>query len=103
MKFIQASFILHLVANAHQINLRSLDEVDDLLAKQDQLDAKAVTDKEFNDANSKISMIGQVSKDHSSSEDEDYMQSVFDSYAKPGTDKKGNPNGYDVLTKDAAW
>ena len=24
------------------------------------------------------------------------MQSVFDSYAKPGTDKKGNPNGYDV-------
>ena len=31
------------------------------------------------------------------------MQSVFDSYAKPGTDKKGNPNGYDVLTKDAAW
>tara|TARA_B110001450_G_scaffold206484_1_gene196605 strand:+ start:288 stop:449 length:162 start_codon:yes stop_codon:yes gene_type:complete len=31
------------------------------------------------------------------------MNSVFEGYAKPGTDKKGNPNGYDVLTKDAAW
>tara|TARA_B110000285_G_C14746992_1_gene433423 strand:+ start:280 stop:441 length:162 start_codon:yes stop_codon:yes gene_type:complete len=31
------------------------------------------------------------------------MTSVFEGYAKPGTDKKGNPNGYDVLTKDSAW
>ena len=61
------------MVNAHQIKQRSADEVDDLLAKQDQLDAKAVTDKEFNDANSKMNQIGQVSKDHSASEDDDYM------------------------------
>ena len=30
------------------------DEVDDLLAKQDEKDAKEVADKEFNDANSKM-------------------------------------------------
>ena len=30
------------------------------------------------------------------------MQSVFASYSKPGTDKRGNPNGYDVLTKENA-
>ena len=103
MKFICLASALVLATNAHKISQRSSDEVDDLLAKQDKLDAKETTDKEFNDANSKVSMIGQVSKDHSASEDEDYMQSVFDSYAKPGTDKRGNSNGYDVLTKDAAF
>ena len=30
------------------------------------------------------------------------MQSVFNQYSKPGTDKRGKPNGYDVLTKENA-
>ena len=30
------------------------------------------------------------------------MGSVFEQYKKAGTDKKGNPNGFDVLTKDNA-
>ena len=33
---------------------RVLDEVDDLLAKEDAKDAKALADKEFNDAGSKM-------------------------------------------------
>ena len=31
------------------------------------------------------------------------MKSVFDSYAKSGTDKRGNPTGVDILTKENAW
>mgnify|MGYP006121604151 CR=1 FL=1 len=58
MKFIQAASALLVVVNAHKISQRSSDEVDDLLAKQDKLDAKSVTDKEFNDANSKMNQIG---------------------------------------------
>ena len=30
------------------------------------------------------------------------MQSVFSQYSKPGTDKRGKPSGYDVLTKENA-
>ena len=30
------------------------------------------------------------------------MKSVFDQYAKPGTDKRGKPNRVDVLTKENA-
>ena len=37
----------------YQKNMQQ-DEVDDLLAKQDEKDAKEVADKEFNDANSKM-------------------------------------------------
>ena len=35
-------------------------------------------------------------------EDEDYMKSIFDSYATQGKDKRGNANGIDILTKDKA-
>ena len=75
---------LFALVNAHKINQRTLnrDEVDDLLLKQDQKDAKEVADKEFNDANSKMNQIGTVSKQHTTAEDDDYMKSVFDSYAK---------------------
>ena len=57
MKFIYTAALL-VVVNAHKINQQSSDEVDDLLAKQDKLDTQAVTDKEFNDANSKMNQIG---------------------------------------------
>ena len=66
-------------------------------------DAKEVSDKEFNDANSKMNQIGTVSKQHTTSEDDDYMKSVFDSYAKQGTDKRGNATGVDILTKENAY
>ena len=49
-----------------------------------------------------MNQIGSISKQHSASEDDDYMNSVFEQYKKAGTDKKGNPNGFDVLTKDNA-
>ena len=48
-------------------------------------------------------MIGQVSRNHQQAEDEDYMKSVFDSYAKEGTDKHGKPNDVFMLTKDKAY
>ena len=99
MKFFSIAAALAVVSS-HKLTVS--DEVDDLLAKQDEKDAKEIADKEFNDANSKVNQIGAVSKAHSSSEDEDYMQTVFSQYSKPGTDKRGNPNGYDVLTKDNA-
>ena len=31
------------------------------------------------------------------------MKSVFDQFAQPGKDKRGNPNGFDILTKDKAF
>ena len=45
--------------------------------------------KEFNDAGSKMNQIGLMSKQHQNAEDEDYMQSVFESYHKEGKDKRG--------------
>ena len=60
-------------------------------------------DKEFNDAGSKMNQIGEVSRRHSKAEDEDYLKTVFDTYAKQGTNKQGKPNGTDVLTKDKAY
>ena len=46
------------VSEAHRLLMRTGDEVDDLLAKQDEKDAKEIADKEFNDANSKVNLIG---------------------------------------------
>ena len=51
MKFISIAAALAVVS-AHKLTIK--DEVDDLLAKQDEKDAKEVADKEFNDANSKV-------------------------------------------------
>ena len=79
------------------------DEVDDLLMKQDEKDAKEVSDKEFNDANSKVNQIGLVSRQHSAAEDEDYMTNIFNSYSQHGKDKRGNPTGVDLLTKEKAF
>ena len=31
------------------------------------------------------------------------MKSVFDQYSVSGKDKRGNPTGYDILTKDKAF
>ena len=59
--------------------------------------------KEFNDAGSKMNQIGNVSRNHSAAEDEDYMKQVFDTYAIPGKDKRGNPSGVDIMTKDHAF
>ena len=59
--------------------------------------------KEFNDAGSKMNQIGAMSKSHQNAEDEDYMQSVFDTYHKEGKDKRGNPNGNMILNKEGAW
>ena len=42
-----------------------------------------------------------MSKKHSNAEDDDYMKSVFDEYSKAAKDKKGNPTGVDILSKDA--
>ena len=63
---------------AHKLQQRTSDEVDDLLNKQDEQDAKEVADKEFNDANSKVNKIGQISRSHNTAEDEDFMKSIFD-------------------------
>ena len=79
------------------------DEVDDLLEKQDEKDAKEVADKEFNDANSKVNQIGLVSRQHSQAEDEDFMKNTFDQFAQAGKDKRGNPTGMDILTKEKAF
>ena len=79
MKLVSA-LLLGFVSFSAAIHLsqRARDEVDDLLQKQDDRDAKEVADKEFNDANSKVNQIGQNSRLHSNSEDEDYMKSIFD-------------------------
>ena len=73
------------------------------MAKQDDKDAQEVSQKEFDDAGSKMNQIGNVSRNHSQAEDDDYMKSVFDQYSVTGKDKRGNPTGVDVLTKDKAW
>mmetsp|Transcript_19534 Transcript_19534/g.30035 ORF Transcript_19534/g.30035 Transcript_19534/m.30035 type:complete len:81 (+) Transcript_19534:224-466(+) len=31
------------------------------------------------------------------------MKTVFDSYSVAGKDKRGNPTGVDILTKEKAW
>ena len=98
-----------LTAEAHKIALKqhlanfATDEVDDLLEKQDEKDAKEVADKEFNDANSKVNQIGLVSRQHSQAEDEDFMKSVFDQYSQAGKDKRGNPTGFDIMSKEKAF
>ena len=105
MKYSIVLAILGMIASshAHRLTVKSFDEVDDLLAKQDEKDAKEIADKEFNDANSKVNQIGQVSRLHNTAEDEDYMKSVFDQYSTAGKDKRGNPTGFDILTKDKAF
>ena len=64
MKYLSIISVLLLVVNAHKIVQKTTDEVDDLLDKQDNKDAKEVSDKEFNDANSKMNLIGSISKQH---------------------------------------
>ena len=49
-----------------------------------------------------MNQIGQHSRDHQAAEDEDYMKSVFDQYSTPAKDKRGNPTGVDIITKDKA-
>ena len=88
---------------AHKLRQGVADEVDDLLQKQDDKDAKEVADKEFSDANSKVNQIGQISRTHNAAEDEDFMKSIFDQYSQPGKDKRGNPSGIDMLTKEKAF
>ena len=101
--------LLALVATTNAINMsthshaHARDEVDDLLEKQDQKDAQEVLDKEFNDANSKMNQIGSNSRKHASAEDDDFMKSVFDQYATAGKDKRGNPTGFDIMTKEKAY
>ena len=104
-QYLIALCLLGMVAHSQAIRVtqRTSDEVDDLLAKQDEKDAREVAEKEFNDANSKVNQIGQVSRQHNTAEDEDYMKSVFDQYSQAGKDKRGKPNGMDVLTKDKAF
>ena len=97
--------LLGYLSEAEAINLtnKSKDEVDDLMAKQDEKDAQEAKDKEFNDASSKMNQIGNVSRQHSAAEDEDYLQTVFTQYATQGTDKRGKKTGVDVLTKEKAF
>ena len=104
-QYLIALCLLGMVAHSQAIRVtqRTSDEVDDLLAKQDEKDAREVAEKEFNDANSKVNQIGQVSRQHNTAEDEDYMKSVFDQYSQAGKDKRGKPNGMDVLRKDKAF
>ena len=103
MKFNIIVLALLGVSVAHKLILTNKDEVDDLLAKQDDADAKEVADKEFKDANSKVNLIAQVSRTHNNAEDEDYMKSVFDQYSTTGKDKRGNATGFDILTKEKAF
>ena len=91
------------ISEAHKLTQRTSDEVDDLLAKQDEKDEKEVADKEFLNANSKVNMIGQVSRQHSNAEDEDFMKQVFDQYSTEGKDKRGNATGFDIIQKDKAF
>ena len=51
----------------------------------------------------KSNQIGNMSRKHSAAEDEDYMRSIFDQYATPGKDKRGNPTGMDILQKEKAY
>ena len=85
-------------SSAHRLVASTRDEVDELLEKQDQKDAQEVAQKEFNDANSKMNQIGNVSRMHSSAEDEDYMKQVFDQYKIPGKDYTSLPVKYDYVT-----
>ena len=55
------------------------------------------------DQSSKMNQIGNKSREHSHAEDEDYMKSVFDQYSTQGKDKRGNPTGMDILTKEKAY
>ena len=71
--------------------------------KQDQKDAQELTQKEMGDQTSKMNQIGNMSRKHSAAEDEDYMKSIFDGYATQGKDKKGNPTGMDILSKENAY
>ena len=93
------------LSEAHKLNLRSRtsDEVDDLLAKQDEKDEKEVADKEFLNANSKVNVIGQISRQHNTAEDEDFMKQVFDQYSSEGKDKRGNTTGFDIISKEKAF
>ena len=50
-----------------------------------------------------MNQIGNISRKHSSAEDEDYMKSVFDSYAVAGKDSHGNQSGVDILLKEKAY
>ena len=104
MKFAHIAALLVLMSSAEalRIHQKVKDEVDDLLNKQDEKDAQEVAQKEFNDANSKVNLIGQVSRQHNTAEDDDYMKSVFDQYAVAGKDKRGSPTGVDILTKEKA-
>ena len=71
--------------------------------KQDQKDAQELTQKEMGDQTSKMNQIGNMSRKHSAAEDEDYMKTIFDGYASQGKDKKGNPTGMDILSKENAY
>ena len=89
----------HKLRNSQQLH----DEVDDLLAKQDEKDAQEIADKEFKDANSKVNLIGQNSRKHNTAEDEDFMKGVFDQFSTAGKDKRGKETGFDILMKDKAY
>ena len=62
MKFFNMILVAVSVANAHRLLQRASDEVDDLLEKQDEKDAQAIADKEFQDADSKVNQIGSISR-----------------------------------------
>ena len=99
MKYLVALALLGLIqqSEAHKLRQQMTDEVDDLLAKQDEKDMKEVTDKEFKDANSKVNLIGQNSRVHSTAEDEDFMKAIFDQYSVSAKDKRGNDTGFDII------
>ena len=99
MLFVAGTSAIHLQTLAHS---HGKDEVDDLMDKADSKDDQVVKDKEENAANAKMADIPTVSRTHSSSADEDYLTSVFDSYATEGKNKKGESSGVDVLLKDKA-
>ncbi len=50
-----------------------------------------------------MNQIGNVSRQHSSAEDEDFMKSIFDNYSVSGKDSHGKPSGVDILLKDKAY
>ena len=105
MKYLVTIALLGLISQTEAIKINNAlkDEVDDLLAKQDDKDAKEVADKEFKDANSKVNLIGQTSRTHNNAEDEDFMKATFDQYAVPGKDKRGHDTGFDIIQKDKAY
>ena len=55
------------------------------------------------DQTSKMNQIGNMSRKHSAAEDEDFMKATFDQYATQGIDKRGNPTGMDILSKEKAY